>query len=466
MDTHYPALAGVFPPMGSGVCVMTVVYVLAPDRKPLMPCTPVIARLLLKDRKAKVIRRTPFTIKLLALAEERHTQSLTLGMDTGSSVIGSAVADLNGNVLYLSEVEVRNDIAPTMKERSASRRKRRQRKTRYRPARWLNRRNSIKTGRFSPTMRSKVEAHLREIRFVKRLLPVTSLVLETGIFDPHALKNPEVLRNKCLYQRGINYGYANTKAYVLARDTHTCQQCQGNSRNRRLEVHHIVFRSEQGSDEESNLLTLCKSCHQGLHEGKIALKQKGKKKGILLHATQMNSIRLQLLGLLGAEETWGFVTKEHRQLWGLPKAHAFDAAVIATRGMQPIFQTTTLIAKRCVSDGDYRQTRGIRSQQRICTGKIGGFRKFDKVRYCGQDYFIKGRMNTGYAILMDLAGNKAALKPIPKFEKMKRVSARRSWIMTQRTIQSFTFEKCSKDLSYLDCSGVKTAVHLTVLADA
>src|SRR5947208_16936017 len=75
-------------------------------------------------------------------------------------------------------------------------------------------------------------------------------------------------------------------------------------------------------------------------------------------------------------------------------------------------------------------------EQRIITGKIGGFRKFDKVRYCGQDYFIKGRMSTGYAILMDLAGTRVALKPIPKFEKMKRVSARRSWMMTERPLPS------------------------------
>src|SRR2546423_1233665 len=92
MDTHCPALAGVFSRKGSGGSVMTVVYVLAPDRTPLMPCPPVIARLLLKDGKAKVIRRTPFTIKLLAPAEASYTQPLTLGVDTGSSVIGSACA--------------------------------------------------------------------------------------------------------------------------------------------------------------------------------------------------------------------------------------------------------------------------------------------------------------------------------------------------------------------------------------
>jgi hypothetical protein len=332
---------------------------------------------------------------------------------------------------------VRNDIAQTMKERATSRRNRRQRKTRYRPARWLNRRNAIKTGRFSPTMTSKIEAHLREIRFVQSLLPISSMVLETGTFDPHALKNPEVVQNKGLYQHGINYGYANTKAFVLTRDSYTCQHCKGKSKDKRLEVHHIIFRSQYGSDEEANLLTLCKTCHDALHAGTISLKQMGKKKGTLLHATQMNSIRTQLLKRVQAEETFGFVTKEHRHLAGLPKEHVFDAAVIATRGTKPLFHTSAVLSKRCVPDGDYQQTKGMRSEQRLTTGKILGYRKFDKVRYLGQDSFIKGRMATGYAILMDIHGNKVALKPIPKFDKMKRVSARSSWMMTQRTMPRF-----------------------------
>ena len=417
---------------------MNVVYVLSPERAPLMPCSCVIARLLLKQGKAKVVRRTPFTIQLLARPENAYTQPLTLGVDTGSSVMGSAVADENGNVLYLSEVEIRNDIAQTMKERAASRRHRRHRKTRYRKARWSNRKNSTRTGRFSPTMTSKIDAHLREIRFVQWVLPITSIVLETGTFDPHALKNPEVLQNKWLYQKGINYGYANTKAYVLTRDGYTCQHCKGKSKDQRLEVHHLVFRSEHGSDGEANLLTLCKTCHDGLHAGTVTLKQRGKRKGNLLHATQMNSIRNQLLQRVQAEETWGFVTKEHRLLAGLPKEHIFDAAMIATRGTKPVFQTSSVLRKKCVPDGDYQQTKGVRSEQRIPTGKISGFRKFDKVRYLGHEYFIKGRMATGYAILMDISGNKLALKPIPKFEKMKRVSARSSWILHQRTIPSFS----------------------------
>jgi RRXRR protein/HNH endonuclease len=418
---------------------MNVVYVLASDGTPLMPCSCIIARLLLKEGKAKANRRTPFTIKLLREPETTYTQPLTLGIDTGSSVIGSAVADDQGNIVYLSEVTIRNDIATTMKERAKYRRNRRNHKTRYRKTRWLNRKNSMKTGRFSPTMRSKIEAHLKEIRFVPSLLPLTKIILETGTFDPHALKNPKVLRHKWLYQKGINYGFANTKAYVLTRDGYRCQHCKGKSRDQRLEVHHIVFRSQRGSDEESNLIVLCKTCHDALHAGEISLKRNGRKKGGLNHATQMNSIRIQLLHQVEAEETFGFITKEHRLLAGLPKEHCFDAAMIATQGGVPAFCVTTVLTKRCIPDGDYQQTKGLRSEQRILTGKIQGFRKFDKVWYRGKEYFIKGRMSTGYAILMDLAGKKIDLKPIPKFEQMKRVSARTSWNMSGRPMPSFSF---------------------------
>lgn len=132
------------------------------------------------------------------------------------------------------------------------------------------------------------------------------------------------------------------------------------------------------------------------------------------------------------------MTKEHRLLAGLPKDHFHDAAVIATRGIAPVFRTSGVLVKKCVPDGDYQQTKGKRSEQRITTGKIAGFRKFDKVRYLGQAYFIKGRMSTGYAIFMDISGKKQELKPIPKFAHMQRVSARKSWMISQKAMPSFS----------------------------
>ena len=88
-----------------------------------------------------------------------------------------------------------------------------------------------------------------------------------------------------------------------------------------------------------------------------------------------------------------------------------------------------VIYKKCISKGVFQQNKGIRSEQKIPTGKIQGFKKFDKVKYLGKEYFIKGRMSTGYAVLMDIEGNKIDLKPIPKFNKMKRIQARKSWLV-------------------------------------
>ena len=56
-----------------------MVYVISQDGKPLMPCSDPIARLLLKQGKAKVKKREPFTIKL-TYETTNYTQGLTLGV--------------------------------------------------------------------------------------------------------------------------------------------------------------------------------------------------------------------------------------------------------------------------------------------------------------------------------------------------------------------------------------------------
>ena len=89
------------------------IYVISKNGKPLMPTTPARARKMLRDGKAKCIRRTPFTIKLL-YETTSYTQNLTLGIDTGSSKIGSAVVKENGDIIYLSQLEIRNDITDKM----------------------------------------------------------------------------------------------------------------------------------------------------------------------------------------------------------------------------------------------------------------------------------------------------------------------------------------------------------------
>ena len=306
-----------------------LVYVLSMDGDPLDPTHPAKARILLKRKKAKVVRRLPFTIKLTYKIKHPKTQKYTLGVDTGFSKLGTAVINEKDEVVYLSEVTLRNDIKKIMKNRSGTRRARRNRKTRYRKPRWLNRKNSIKKDRYPPTMVSKYNSHLKEIAFIKSILPISKINLELAKFDNHALNNPLVKYNKWMYQKGLKFGFANTKAFILNRDKYTCQHCK--TKQGTLEVHHIVFRSNGGSDEPDNLITLCRHCHRELHLGKINLNIKGlERKNKQAATTQMNILRSMIIKKfnLPFTETYGFITKEVRQYLNLPKEHYFDGVAI------------------------------------------------------------------------------------------------------------------------------------------
>jgi len=75
---------------------MTAVYVLSKNGKPLMPTTRCgHVRWLLKNKKARVVERVPFTIRLSYDTEE-ITQDLYMGIDPGRTNIGVSVCRDNG----------------------------------------------------------------------------------------------------------------------------------------------------------------------------------------------------------------------------------------------------------------------------------------------------------------------------------------------------------------------------------
>ena len=161
-------------------------------------------------------------------------------------------------------------------------------------------------------------------------------------------------------------------------------------------------------------------------------KFKGSCKNNLKYATQMNSIRIQLLKHYPeAIETFGYITKENRFMLNLPKEHYFDASVIASGGKSIQFATNIVYFKKSVPVGDYQQTKGVHSQKKLTTTKIQGFRKFDKVLYHNKIYFIKGRMANGYAKLMNIKGKLQYFtdSSYQKFSNMTRISARKSTII-------------------------------------
>jgi 5-methylcytosine-specific restriction endonuclease McrA len=409
-----------------------LVYVISKHGQPLMPTQRFgKVRRLLKNEQAKVVRRCPFTIQLLYEPKIEVVQEVVLGQDTGSKHIGTACIG-NGKSLYQSQVELRYDIKKNMEGRRQARRFRRNRKTRYRKARFLNRKNSTKLGRLPPSVRHKVQTHINEIEFCKKILPISKIVLEVSQFDTALMKNPTLISEKVRhwgYQKGFDYSFASRREAILHRDNYACQIC--GKKHTRLEVHHIVYRSQGGTNDENNLITLCENCHSGIHDGKIVLTKKPKKLN-LKYATHMSIIRSQLLKKYPeAIETFGFVTTENRNHLALPKDHYIDACVIASSG-ESFELNNEIFYKKRVAKGDYQLTKGVRGEQQIPVGKIQGFRKFDKVKYLGKEYFIKGRMSSGFGILMDIFNSKIDFsdKPkgwkTPKLSNMQRIQARSS----------------------------------------
>lgn len=419
----------------------TYVYVLNKNGQPLIPTTRYgKVRRMLRDKQAKVVKCCPFTIRLLYWLKTNVTQDCTLGIDTGSKFIGTSVYS-EGKILYISQTQIRNDIKGKMDERRVSRRNRRNRKTRYRKPRFLNRKNSTKLNRIPPSVRHKVQAHIDEIEFCKKIMPISTLVLEVSQFDPHLMKNPALLNEKIKkwgYQKGFNYSFASRKEAIRHRDNYTCQICK--TKNGKLEVHHIIYCSNGGTDDENNLITLCENCHKKIHSGKIIFNKKPKKMN-LKHATHMNIIRSQLLKYYpNAIETFGFVTHENRNHLNLPKDHYLDACVIASGG-KCFKQNNKIFYKKRVAKGDYKLCFGKRGEKKLPTGKICGFRKFDKVEYLGKEYFIKGRMSSGYCGLMNIHGEKIIFKDAPKgmktpkFINIKtRISSRKSCLVYQDNV--------------------------------
>ena len=417
------------------------VYVLDKNGQPLMPTSRFgKVRRLLRDRKAKVVRREPFTIRLLYEPETDVVQECYCGVDTGSKHVGVAVIG-NDKVLYQSQTELRSDIKKKMDARRTSRRGRRNRKTRYRKKRFLNRRNSIREDRLPPSVRHKVQAHIDEIEFCKKILPISDLILEVSQFDTALMKNPSLMNEKIRkwgYQKGFNYGYASRRGAILHRDNYTCQCC--GKKNCRLEVHHIKFKSNGGTDDEENLITLCEDCHKGIHAGTVVLNKKPKKSKGLKHATHMSIIRSWLLRKYSdAIETFGFVTSENRNHLKLEKGHCIDACVIASGGLE--FKGLDVIyRKRRISVQDRILTKGIRSERKLPTGKVHGFKRYDKVKYFREVCFVKGRRTNGGFVLMDI--NNISIdfrdrggKQNPSYRFIERINTRRSVLCIKERIK-------------------------------
>lgn len=243
-----------------------MVYVLNADGHPLMPTNNhAKVRVLLKQDKATVIKRCPFTIKL-TYETTNHTQGVTLGVDAGSKHIGLS-ATTKQRELYAADIELRNDIVKLLSTRKENRRNRRNR-LRYRRPRFDNRVHSKNKGWLAPSVEHKIQCHFKVVENVYKILPITKIIVETASFDVQKINNAKIKGEE--YQQGEQLNFWNVREYVLFRDNHTCQYCKGKSKDSVLNVHHIESR-KTGGNAPNNLITLCETCHRGYHSGTIML---------------------------------------------------------------------------------------------------------------------------------------------------------------------------------------------------
>jgi hypothetical protein len=414
-----------------------MVYVISKEGKPLMPTKRHgKIRILLKNSQAKVVKRNPFTIKLL-YDTTNYIQPVTLGIDSGYTYIGFS-ATTEKEELISGECTLLKGQSERLKEKSMYRKQRRSR-LRYRAPRFDNR--AIPKGWLAPSIQHKYESHLRFIAYLQSILPISKIIIEVANFDVQKIKNPKIEGKE--YQEGEQKDFWNLREYILHRDDHKCQNpdCNNKSKDKVLEVHHIGFWKKDRTDRPSNLISLCNKCHNPRNhkESGFLWGWKPKLKSFK-EATFMSVVRWRLVNSLNCEHTYGFDTKSKRIALGLEKTHYNDAFCIADGSAQtrvkPIYfeqirrnnrslekfydakyvdsRTGEKVSGQDLNSGrttrnknlnsenlhKYRKQKLSKGQRRIRTQRYF-YQPKDLVKYDGKVFVVKGIQNKGAYIKLE-----------------------------------------------------------------
>jgi hypothetical protein len=339
---------------GQNLRVSAKVYIINMRRKPLMPCNPRKAKKLLRNKKAVVTKRFPFTIKLLVPTGETK-QRVTLGIDLGYENIGfSAITQTKE--LISGTVKLDGKTSERLTEKKMYRRNRRNRLW-YRKPRFNNR--SKPEGWLPSSVQRRYDTHLNLINRLKVLLPITNIVIETAKFDIQKINNPDI--KGVGYQQGNMFEYQNIRSYLMAREKGKCQLCGKGFKGQPSHIHHCKQRSQAGSNRPENLAILHKSCHEKLHKKGLKLsKPKSYKPNIFMSIIGKRFYR----DIPNLQVTYGYQTFVKRNKLGLKKTHSTDAFVIAGGTIQERTNTWVIEQK-------HRHNRAIQLNRK-------GFKPFIK----------------------------------------------------------------------------------------
>ena len=415
-----------------------MVYVISKNGTPVMPTNNhAKVRLLLKYGKAKVVKRTPFTILLLT-SSKTYRQNITLGVDAGSKHVGMS-ATTEKKELFSAELNPRNDVVELLSTRRELRCSRRNRKTRYRKARFNNRVHSKHKGWLAPSVEVKIWNHIQGINLVNKILPLTTIRVETAEFDLQRLKAVEEGRPLPIgkdHQLGEQYNHYNTRQYVLHRDGYRCVCCGAKATKKKevkLHIHHLESR-KTGGNAPSNLITLCEACHKSYHTGKLELPVGKRRIKSMRDATFMGIMRKTLIERLRnmfpnieVKETMGYITKYWRERINIAKSHINDAFVIAKNlDAKRLDKSLLIIPKRQHNRQIHKCTinKGGKRKLNQSPKYVFGYQLFDRVLCLGQVGFIFGRRSSGSFNVRKLDGS--IIRTDITYKKLKLLEKRKS----------------------------------------
>jgi 5-methylcytosine-specific restriction endonuclease McrA len=386
------------------------IYVLNMRGQPLMPTTQSKGKKLLREGKAKVVARCPFTIQLNYATGELK-QEIRLGVDMGHTEMGF-IAKTEKLEVISGTLVLRKDVSKKIEEKRMYRRGRRN-KLWYRKPRFLNRKKE--EGWLAPSIQHRLDSHSRLIKKIKTLLPITVTRVEVANFDTQKMQNSEITGVE--YQQGELQGYE-VKEYLLEKWGRTYAYC-GRS-DVPLEVEHIIPTSRGGTDRVSNLTLACEECNRNKNTmtaeefGYPDIQTQAKKS--LKETAAINNIRWKIVETLEAEYTYGYVTKYERKKLGLEKSHVNDAFVIAGGTTQERCRPYTVVQVR----------RGNRSLQLNRKGFTPSIRRsrytlqpYDLVSFEGQLYTVKGVFNYGTWVRLSDSQGKIVNTNIKKVHLVK-----------------------------------------------
>lgn len=337
-----------------------MVFVLNKNKNPLSPCANAVARKLLKQNKAVIHKRYPFTIRLKEQKEinNKQKQFYRLKIDYGSRYTGLAILNKN-NVLWLAQLHHKTDIKNKLDSRRGHRQFRRN-KLRYRQSRFLNRKNKNK-GWIPPSLKSRVDNIKSWVNKLQDIIPLTDISYENCKFDTQLIDNQNIKGIE--YQQGTLHGYE-IREYLLEKFNRKCIYC--GKKNIPLEIEHIIPKSRGGSNKIDNLGISCHKCNQikgNMTAEEFGYKniQKQVKKSLkdnaLINSTRWKVYEVLVNTRLKIECGTGARTKMNRINHNLPKDHHYDACCIGQSTPDKLdFKTDEVIYIKNMGRGKYQRT--------------------------------------------------------------------------------------------------------------